>query len=136
MDAESIRALFETEFLNVVSSISLLSFNEIPDHANGETTWRSRVRFRGEEKLIEGTGRGPIEAFVKSLASLGIEGVAVESFHEDAMSAGSDAFAVAYIQARFADGSKRWGAGTDPSIAAAGVRAVLSAVNRSLAAQA
>jgi 2-isopropylmalate synthase len=133
---EDILSLYESEFLNVVTPLALLSFNEIPDHANGETTWRSRVRFRGEEREIVGRGRGPIDAFVHSLSSLGIEGVSVESFHEDAMSAGSDAFAVAYIQARFADGSKRWGAGTDPSIAAAGVRGVLSAVNRSLAKQA
>jgi 2-isopropylmalate synthase len=133
LDPESIRALYETEFLNVEDNLALISFNEIPDHAKGETTWRSKVRFRGEEREITGTGRGPIEAFVRSLAMLGIEGVSVESFHEDALSSGSDALAVAYVQARGPKAGKSWGAGTDPSIAAAGVRAVLSAVNRSLA---
>jgi 2-isopropylmalate synthase len=132
LDAESIRALYEAEFLNVVSPLSLLAFNEVTDHANGETTWRSRVRYRGEEREITGKGKGPIDAFVRSLAEIGIEGVSVQSFHEDALSAGSDAFAVAYVQARGPGESKAWGAGTDRSIAAAGVRAVLSAVNRNL----
>jgi 2-isopropylmalate synthase len=115
LDPESIRALYEAEFLNVASPLSLLSFNEITDHANGQTTWRSRVRYRGEEREIIGKGTGPIEAF-----------------HEDALSAGSDAFAVAYVQARGPGEGKAWGVGTDRSIAAAGVRAVLSAVNRRL----
>jgi 2-isopropylmalate synthase len=132
LTVDEIRALYEAEFLNVVAPLALLAFNEIPDHANGETTWRSRVRFRGEEREIVGKGKGPIDAFVHSLAALGIEGVKVESFHEDALSSGSDAQAVAYIQARGPGPGKTWGVGTDPSIAAAGVRAVLSAVNRSL----
>jgi 2-isopropylmalate synthase len=132
LDAASIRALYEGEFVNVASPLTLLSFNELPDHAKGQTTWRSRVRYRGEEREIVGTGSGPIDAFVRSLAQLGIEGVSVESFHEDAMAAGSDAFAAAYIQARGPGDSRAWGAGTDRSIAAAGVRAVLSAVNRGL----
>lgn len=130
LDPESIRALYEGEFQNVADPISLLSFNEIPDH--GETTWKSRIRFRGEERDIEGHGSGPIEAFVRSLQQLGIEGVSVEAFHEDAMSTGSDALAAAYVQARVGSEGKIWGAGTDRSIAAAGIRAVLSAVNRAI----
>jgi 2-isopropylmalate synthase len=133
LSVDEIRELYDAEFLNVTAPLALLSFNEIPDHANGETTWRSRVRFLGEEREIVGKGRGPIDAFVHSLSVLGIEGVSVESFHEDALSAGSDALAIAYVQARGPGQGKTWGAGTDPSIAAAGVRAVLSAVNRSLA---
>jgi len=132
LDPESIRALYEAEFLNVVSPLSLLSFNEIPDHANGQATWRSHVRYRGEEREITGRGNGPIEAFVRSLAELGIEGVSVQAFHEEALSAGSDAFAVGYAQVRGPGEGKSWGAATDRSIAAAGVRAVLSAVNRRL----
>ena len=120
------------EFLNVSSPLTLLSFNEIPDRPNGETTWRSRVRYLGGEREIVGRGKGPIEAFVHSLASVGIEGVSVESFHEDSLSAGSDAFAMAYVLARGPGEGKAWGAGTDRSIVAAGVRAVLAAVNRRL----
>ena len=132
LDPESIRALYEAEFLNVASPLGLLSFNETPDHAKGMTTWRSRVRWRGEELDITGTGNGPIDAFVNSLKTIGIEGVSVEAFHEDALTAGSDALAVAYVQARGPGDGKAWGVGTDRSIAAAGVRAVLSAVNRKL----
>ncbi len=46
---------------------------------------------------------------------------------------GTDAVAVAYVHAQGPGEGKAWGAGTDRSIAAAGVRAVVAAVNRSLA---
>jgi 2-isopropylmalate synthase len=91
------------------------------------------VRYKGEEREIVGKGKGPIDAFVRSLAALGIADIGVVSFHEDALTTGADANAVAYIQARVPGVPSTWGAGLDPSIAAAGVRAVLSAVNRSLA---
>jgi 2-isopropylmalate synthase len=133
VDAESIKALFEGEFINVSEPLALLSFNEVNDHVNGETTWKSTVRYKGQEREIVGKGKGPIDAFVKSLAQLGIEDIGVVSFHEDALTTGADANAVAYIQARVPGVPSTWGAGLDPSIAAAGVRAVLSAVNRSLA---
>jgi 2-isopropylmalate synthase len=133
VDAESIRALFEGEFINVSEPLALLSFNEVNDHVNGETEWKSVVRYKGEEREIVGKGKGPIDAFVKSLSVLGIEDIGVVSFHEDALTTGADANAVAYIQARVPGVPSTWGAGLDPSIAAAGVRAVLSAVNRSLA---
>ncbi len=133
VDAPSLRALFEGEFINVAEPLALLSFNEVPDHANGETTWKSIVRYKGEEREIVGKGKGPIDAFVKSLSSLGIEGIGIVSFHEDALTVGADANAVAYIQARMSGAPSTWGVGLDPSIAAAGVRAVLSAVNRALA---
>ncbi len=132
LSVEEIQSLYEAEFLNVVTPLSLLSFDETPDHSNGETTWLSLVRYQGREREIVGKGKGPIDAFVHSLAAIGIAGVSVLSFHEDALSSGSDALAVAYVQARGPGEVKCWGAGTDASIAAAGVRAVLSAVNRSL----
>ena len=56
-----------------------------------------------------GRGKGPIDAFVHSLSSLGIAGVSVLSFHEDALSSGSDALAVAYVQARGPGETKSWG---------------------------
>jgi 2-isopropylmalate synthase len=46
------------------------------------------------------------------------------------VSAGSDATAAAYVEARAADGSVHWGVGLHESILTASMRAVVSAVNR------
>ena len=54
----------------------------------------------------------------------------VQDYAEHAVSAGSSAIAAAYVEVRAADGDIRWGVGTDESIVAASLKAVISAVNR------
>jgi 2-isopropylmalate synthase len=54
----------------------------------------------------------------------------VQDYAEHAVSAGSSAMAVAYVEMRASDGTVRWGVGTDESILAASLKAVISAVNR------
>ena len=56
--------------------------------------------------------------------------VSVLDYAEHAVSAGTDAQAVAYVEAADANGTVRWGVGTDGSIVAASLKAVVSAVNR------
>ncbi|MFF3329831.1 2-isopropylmalate synthase [Streptomyces sp. NPDC002888] len=68
----------------------------------------------------EGTGNGPLTAFVDALAGAG--------FTVDVLDFAADA-GVAYAECR-ANGATAWGAAEDSSTLAASVRAVLSAVNR------
>ena len=77
-----------------------------------------------------GQGNGPVAALVNGLrAELGLE-VSVEDYHEHALTAGSEASAVAYVQATGADGERTWGVGIDSSILDASLQAVISAANR------
>jgi 2-isopropylmalate synthase len=55
----------------------------------------------------------------------------VANFKQHALSSGTEASAIAYIQIKLADGRKCWGAAVDPSIELASIKALLSAVNRS-----
>jgi 2-isopropylmalate synthase len=82
----------------------------------------------GEARTINGTGNGPIAAFVNALGAEGID-VRVLDYHEHAMSAGGDARAAAYLEC--AVGSQvLWGVGIDANIVSASLKAVISAVNR------
>jgi 2-isopropylmalate synthase len=54
----------------------------------------------------------------------------VIDYNEHAIGHGADAQAVAYVEARTADGRTVFGVGIDTDIATASVRAVLSAANR------
>ena len=66
----------------------------------------------GEHTTVTGEGNGPIAAFVHALQSdLGID-VEVVDYAEHAVTAGTDAQAVAYVEARSDDGI-RWGVGMD-----------------------
>ena len=84
----------------------------------------------------EGTGNGPIAAFVHALErSLGLE-VDVVDYAEHALSAGHEASAAAYVE--LTDGHKavRWGVGIDKSISSASLKAVVSAINHQRASSA
>jgi 2-isopropylmalate synthase len=90
----------------------------------------ARVKVDGEIRRIRGEGNGPIAAFVHALRSeLGLA-IEVLDYAEHALNAGTDASAVAYVEARGVDGQVRWGVGIDTSILTASLRAVLSAAVR------
>jgi 2-isopropylmalate synthase len=77
---------------------------------------------------LEGTGNGPIAAFVDALRRREVD-VRVLDYQEHAMSAGGDAVAAAYVECEVA-GRVLWGVGIDPNIVTASLKAVISAVNR------
>jgi 2-isopropylmalate synthase len=79
---------------------------------------------------VEGNGNGPIAAFVDALSTRGVS-VRVLDYTEHAMSAGGDAKAAAYVECQLAD-KVLWGIGIDENIVRASLKAVLSAVNRSI----
>jgi 2-isopropylmalate synthase len=86
----------------------------------------------GAEVTVEGTGNGPIAAFVAALGSLAVD-VRVLDYQEHALSAGGDARAAAYVECAVAD-RVLWGVGLDPNIVTASLKAVVSAVNRAIGA--
>ena len=125
-------AAFEREYLPELPGMELIS-HEMVTHA-GLTKLTAEVRVDGEVHSLRGEGNGPIAALVHALQrslSLPIE---VLDYAEHAVSAGADARAVAYVEARSPD-AVRWGVGIDDSIIAASLKAVVSAANRLRAAQ-
>jgi 2-isopropylmalate synthase len=86
------------------------------------------VDVRGERRTVNGTGNGPIDAFVKALSTVDVD-VRVLDYAEHALTAGEGAQAAAYVECSV-DGETRWGVGIDANIVTASLRAVASAVNR------
>jgi 2-isopropylmalate synthase len=97
---------------------------------DGDTTVDVVIRDAGVDVSLTGTGNGPIAAFCAALSGHGID-VRVLDYHEHAMSAGGDANAAAYLECTTGD-RVLWGVGIDPSITTASLKAIVSAVNRSL----
>ncbi len=89
----------------------------------------AELRLGGEPRSVSGEGNGPIAALVHALRRIGID-VEVLDYAEHALTAGTDASAVAYIEARDEDGAVRWGVGMDTSVLTASLGAVLSAAVR------
>jgi len=84
----------------------------------------------GKHLVLAGLGNGPISAFCSLMQNHGIN-VQVDDYYEHAMSAGGDASAAAYLECQI-NGGVYWGVGIDPSTTTASLKAVVSAVNRTL----
>ncbi|HVC14897.1 MAG TPA: 2-isopropylmalate synthase [Acidimicrobiales bacterium] len=96
----------------------------------GRTTVVAQLLVDGTHRTVHGVGNGPIDALVAGLrAELGVA-FEVRDYSEHALTAGSGASAVAYVEAEGAEGSTWWGVGMDSSILDASLAAVVSAANR------
>jgi 2-isopropylmalate synthase len=96
--------------------------------SDGTTSLSVDVLDRGEEHTLEGTGNGPVAAFVDAIRHVGVD-VRVLDYAEHALSEGGDATAAAYVECSVGD-DVLWGVGIDSSITTASLHAIVSAVNR------
>jgi 2-isopropylmalate synthase len=119
--------VFEKTYLTEHAGLRLLAA-EVSTDPGGPTGITAQLLVDGEHRTVEGKGNGPIDALVDALGQAGFE-LQVKDFHEHALTAGSGASAVAYVEAE-SNGSVAWGAGMDSSILDASLQAVISAANR------
>ena len=126
--ADELKAMFWREYVDRVSPWELVHFHA--DGVDGRFQARASLRRLGVEAKVDGEGNGPIAAFVAALVAAGAPRFEVANYREHALSAGSGASAISYIQIKTADGRVRWGAGVDTNIELASRKAVLSALNR------
>ena len=120
--------VFSQAYFSEEAGIRLLA-SEMTTGA-GRTTVTAQLLIDGEPRTLMGEGNGPIDALVAALrADLGVE-FEVKDYSEHALTSGSGASAVAYVEAERADGSTWWGVGMDSSILDASLAAVVSAANR------
>ena len=90
------------------------------------------VRVDGADRHIEGVGNGPIAAFVDALRRDCGVALTFLDYHENAVGAGADAQAAAYVQIGNAGGETLFGVGMDSDILTASLRAVASAATRAV----
>ncbi|NLC09968.1 MAG: 2-isopropylmalate synthase [Gammaproteobacteria bacterium] len=88
------------------------------------------VLFDNNLHTLNGQGKGPLEAVVSSLAL----DVDIMDYYEHAIGNGSQAQAAAYVQLRQGGNKAVYGVGIDGNITTASIKALFSALNRSLTA--
>ncbi len=84
-----------------------------------------------KEIQIEGTGNGPIDAFINALNDHLSSDFKVSDYHQHSISSGSDASAAAYIEIQNKNSSD-WGAGIDQNTTVASYKAILNCINKIL----
>jgi 2-isopropylmalate synthase len=137
MTAEDLWMAFADEYLPAPQGSGLERWGRLElrgrrgaTQPDGSETLAVALVDAGAPRDLEGRGNGPIAAFVDALGRIGIE-VEVLDYAEHALSEGGDATAAAYVECEV-DGQALWGVGIDPSTTTAALKAIISAVNRSV----
>ena len=130
LSTDEIRDAFFREFVNVASPLDVTDY-ELVHHTTerGQVRCQANITLNGEMKAIEGFGNGPINAFVHAMEGAGLKDFKVTDDRSPAIRGGSDANAASYVQLQSGDGRILWGAGVDPSIEMAGLKALVTAWN-------
>lgn len=129
LTADEIRDAFFDHFVNQENHLSVKEYELIHQPGGGNVHCNATIFIDGKTQQIEGDGNGPINAFVHALETVGLKDFKVTDYRSHAVRGGSDASAAAYVQLQHDDGRILWGAGVDPSIEMAGLKALVTAWN-------
>ncbi len=130
LTVEEIYEIFCREYINCAISIKLSADGLRIEENRNDSRITGELQIDGSKTKIEGTGNGPIDAFAHAVMAAGIDGFEVIDFHEQSIESGSGAQAVAYSHIK-SGGREFWGAGMDSNISLAGIKSLISAINRS-----
>lgn len=130
LSTDEIRDAFFREFVNIDTPLAVLDY-ELTHHTTerGQVRCSAVISLNGKEIEIDGLGNGPINSFVHALEEAGLKNFKLTDYRSHAVRGGSDANAAAYVQLQGEDGQLIWGAGVDPSIEMAGLKALVTASN-------
>ena len=131
LSAEELFGVFRRSYLEIPEKYKLLRHSISESSGDNSTvSFSGTLSVNGEAHDIAGSGNGPIDAFFQALRELHIPGYEFLSYHEHAITSGSDSNAIAYIELKKPDGKPIFGVGIASNINLASIRGVLNAINR------
>jgi len=131
LTSAEVHEVFRGEYLERVAPVALQHFKTT--ERDSTVKCEATLTLDGHLHTLAGSGNGPIDAFVRALASTSLPKFEVLSYSEHSLGKGSEARAVSYIQIKTERGHTLFGAGIDTNIELASIKAIVSALNRTLA---
>ena len=130
---QEIHDVFHREYLARTSPVTLQHFKTT--ERDSVVTCEAEIGVDKKLHTLTATGNGPIDAFVRALAATPLPKFDVLSYAEHSLGQGAEARAVSYIQIKTERGHTLYGAGIDTNIELASIKAIVSALNRTLTRQ-
>jgi 2-isopropylmalate synthase len=134
LSAADIWRIFEREYAIGDAGRAQVAHPSIVDRHDGTVHLTAEVTIAQRRLRVEGTGTGPIDAFVAGLAAQTGTPLRVLDYHEHSIGSGADARAVAYLELRIGGeaGSAQtlFGVGIDTNIVSASLKAIASGLAR------
>lgn len=133
LTAHNLYELFQAEY--GLLTVKTPTEQQLTHHTSGgetavkQVTLSAAVDLGGQTVRVEGTGNGPIDAFVQGLCMATGAALRVLDYHEHAIGEGAHVQAVAYLELKV--GSQTvFGVGMDANIVSASYKAILSGLQR------
>ena len=130
LTAADIWRIFENEYAIADAARVNVAHPVVVEQPDGAVRLSANAVIAREALHVEGSGTGPIDAFVDGLATRLGTRIRVLDYHEHSMGSGADARAVAYLELRVGESQTRFGVGIDTNIVSASLKAIASAMNR------
>jgi 2-isopropylmalate synthase len=131
LSAQDLLTLFEQTYnTRSVAAPEQLVIEEGTQSGSKSFHIKAGVRLGQQVHQVQGTGTGPIDAFVSGLAAATGQDVRVLDYHEHAIGSGASAQAVAYLELLI-NGQTLFGVGMDGNIVSASLKAIISGLLRS-----
>ena len=128
-------SLFNKEFVDLKGKYELVErhFHQAKQSETDQenpTVFTGVIAVEGEKTDVIGRGNGPIDAFFNALSKVGVTGYKFINYDEHAISVGSNAKAICYIELEKPDGDHIFGVGIHSGIVVASLLGILCAINR------
>lgn len=128
---EEIHALFQRDYVNLDTPLDIIGLTRQETSSSGDVRIEAHIRFNASEMNVKGDGNGPISAFVNALKQEDLKDFKLIDYRQHSIGSGSKTSAAAYISIERNDGEIFSGCGIDANIEQAGLKALISAFNRS-----
>ena len=128
-----IAAKFAETYVNPPEKLIYVSHKPVESKPEDLERYEFAFTFKGESKTVQSDGNGPLDACVHMLTETFGLSYDIKDYSEHAMESGSGSSAAAYILAKKPNGEELFGVGTSKSITKASIKALVAAINRSLA---
>lgn len=133
LTAQDLFALFQVTYgVQTVVAPERLMIEESTQADGKVFSIKADVRLGAHVHAIQGSGTGPIDAFVAGLMAATGQVVRVLDYREHAIGSGASALAVAYLELRINE-ETLFGVGMDGNIVSASLKAIVSGLQRSQA---
>lgn len=130
LSSEEIFAQYKETFVNLEAPLKLFSIDRTFNEADDTLILKAQIEKDGQVHSIEGTGNGPISAFVDAIDKKGWKDFSLNDYRQHSIGSGSKTEAAAYVQIISKQGRHVYGCGIDANIEKAGLKALVSAYNR------
>ena len=127
--------LFSRTFVKQDGPIKLVNYWPRPNATDPKIIeGEAHVEFGGKLEVLLGTAVGPIAAFVRAVRQLPIPEFVLQEYEEDAIGSTADAEAITFVRLERVGNGTFYGVGLGHNIDQAAVSAIVSSLNRMLAA--